>query len=212
MTSSYPISLLVDDWPCLVVGGGRVAERKVSSLLDAGASVRVVSLEVTDSLRGLADRGAIELFVREPAADDLDWARLVIIATDDSDLNARLAAECHARGLLVNVVDAPPLCNFYAPATVTRGPVLITISTGGASPGLARRLREMVEGLVGEEYGHLAELMGELRDEAMACLPGQADRAAAWLALLDSEVLGLLGEGKMDQARRQARKVLGLAD
>ena len=107
-------------------------------------------------------------------------------------------------------MDQPPLCNFYVPAVVERGPITVAVSTGGASPALAKRLRVLLEDAVGEEYGRLAALMAELRPEVMATYDRQPDRAAAWERLLGSEVLDLLRHDESDQARRRARELLGL--
>lgn len=210
MTQVYPIALLLEKRPCLVVGGGRVAERKVESLLAAGAQVTVVATRATEAITAWAEAGRIALHLRPYAPDDLQDALVVIVATDDAELNARISAECHQRGTLVNVVDQPALCNFYVPAVVERGPISIAISTGGASPALARDLRKLVERTIGEEYGLLAGLMSELRGEVIAAHERQEDRAAAWNRLLESDVLDMLRRGETDRARGQARETMGL--
>jgi siroheme synthase-like protein len=210
MTSTYPVSLLLDGRACLVVGAGRVAERKIAALLNAGAVVRVVALEACAAVQELADRGDIELSLRQFRDADLDGVFIVIVATDDTELNQRVSAECDRRGLLVNVVDQPALCNFYVPAVIERGPITLAVSTGGASPALAKHLRVLLEDTVGEEYGRLAELMAELRAEVIAAHDQQSDRAAAWERVLASEVLDLLRRDETDQARRRARELLGL--
>lgn len=212
MTRCYPISLVSDGLPCLVVGGGPVAQRKVTGLLQAGARVRVVATGVTAGLRELVRSGALELVEREAIPADMEGFRLVILATDDRRLNEALAKEAQQRGLLVNVVDMPDLCNFLVPATVHRGPVAISVSTGGAAPALAKYLRQQIEGVVGEEYGELATIMGELRSEATGRWATQPERAAAWDRLVHSEVLSLLRQGRADQARQAARTALGLDD
>jgi len=211
MAHCYPVALLLDGRPCLVVGGGRVAERKIASLLAAGAAMRVVAVEASAPVRQLADSGAIALSLREFREEDLDGVFLVIVATNNAELNSAVSAECDRRGLLVNVVDQPPLCNFYVPAVIERGPITLAISTGGASPALAKRLRILLEDVVGEEHGRLAALMAELRGEVMAAYDQQADRAAAWERLLDSDVLELLRRNETDQARRRARELMGLS-
>jgi precorrin-2 dehydrogenase / sirohydrochlorin ferrochelatase len=210
MTRCYPVALLLEGRPCLVVGGGRIAERKIASLRQAGASVRVVALEVSESVRRMADTGEIELHQRAFAVSDLDGVFLVIVATDNAYLNEHISAECRRRGQLVNVVDQPALCTFYVPATIERGPVSVSISTSGVGPALARHLRQLLEGVVGEEYGQLALLMGELRDEVKVTFDRQPERAAAWKRLLNSEVLDLLRRGETEAARRHARETMGL--
>jgi precorrin-2 dehydrogenase/sirohydrochlorin ferrochelatase len=210
MSRHYPVSLILEGRPCLVVGAGRVAERKVRSLLASGARVRVVGPEATPGLRRLSAGRDIELELRAAGPGDLPGAWLVIIATDDPDLNAQLFAEADRRGLLVNVVDAPALCNFHVPAAVVRGPVQVAVSTGGAAPALAKRLRQLLEQTIPPEWGHLAAVMGELRPQVMERWPTPPEREAAWNRLLESDVLQLLAEDQHDEARRRAREVLGL--
>lgn len=206
----YHISLLLENRPCLVIGAGRIAERKIGSLLDAGARVHVVALEASPAVSALAACDNIVLHLREYVPTDLDGAYVVIVATNDAELNSRVSAECHSRGILVNVVDQPALCSFYVPAVIDRGPVSIAISTSGASPALSKHLRVLLEDAVGEEYGLLSTLMHELRGEVIATFTQQPERAAAWECLLQSDVLALLREGRMDQARQFARQIIGL--
>lgn len=206
----YQISLLLENRPCLVIGAGRIAERKIGSLLDAGAKVRVVALEANPVVTALAASGQIDLQLREYAPTDLDDMFVVIVATNNAELNAYVSGECQRRGILVNVVDQPALCSFYVPAVIDRGPISLAISTSGASPALSKHLRVLLEDCIGEEYGQLSTLMHELRDEVKAAFGEQPERAAAWERLLQSDVLGLLREGKIDQARQYARQVMGL--
>lgn len=209
MSQGYPITLLVEGRPCLVVGAGRVAERKILSLLKAGASVRVVARNASAAVHGLAAEGAIDLQIRDYRDTDIDGAFVVVVATNDAELNNRISTECRRRGVLVNVVDQPPLCSFYVPALIQRGPVSLAISTSGAGPALAKHLRIVLEDVVGDEYGHLAELMDQLRPEVFAAYGEQSDRAAAWQRLLQSDILDWLHDGITDQARQHARELLG---
>jgi siroheme synthase-like protein len=195
---------------CLVVGGGRVAERKVEALLATGACVRVVALDTTEAISEWASSGHLELRKRGVEDDDLDGVFLAIVATGNADVNARLSARCEELRIPVNVVDQPDLCGFIVPATISRGPITIAVSTEGTSPALARHLRELLEGAVGEEYGELAALMGDLRAELRARYASGADRAAAWRRLLDGDALHLLRQGRSDEARALARDQLGL--
>jgi precorrin-2 dehydrogenase/sirohydrochlorin ferrochelatase len=210
MPSVYPISLLIEGRRCVVVGGGKVAERKVASLLEAEACVRVVSPEVTEEIGRLAQAGRIEWRQTEANEADVADAFLVIAATDDPQLNARVAAAAEAAGKLVNAVDQPADCNFFVPASVRRGPVLLTVSTGGGSPALAKRLRRELEAAFGPEYGELAALMERLRPEVMAAIGSQSERAEAWERILGSPVLELLKQGKPAEAEALARDVAGL--
>ncbi|HEY3396492.1 MAG TPA: bifunctional precorrin-2 dehydrogenase/sirohydrochlorin ferrochelatase [Armatimonadota bacterium] len=210
MKQPYLISLVLAGRTCLVAGGGPVAERKVIGILDAGAQVRVRSPRVTPRLEQLAAQGAIDLARRPVTAEDLEGVFLIFAATDNAAVNAWLAAEAARRGFLLNVADQPELCSFYVPAVVSRGPVTLAVATGGASPLLARRLRERLETVIGEEYGRLAELLDDLREEVKTTLPTPPERAAAWERVLDSPVLELLVQGETAAARAEARRQLGL--
>ena len=207
----YTVAMVLEGELCLVVGGGRVAERKVGGLLDAGARVRVVARQPCEGLRQAAQSGRIELLLGDVTDADLADPVLVIAATDDPEVNTWVAGECRARRIPVNVVDVPVLCTFYVPATFRRGPLTISIMTGGEAPALAKRLRRRLEEQVGEEYGLLADLMGSLRAEVRSETAERSDRREAWRRLAESdEVLRLLADGQEVEARVVARRILGL--
>lgn len=207
MTTGYPAILILDGRLGVVIGGGSVAERKVHTLLDAGAKVRVVADEAGTGIRGMADRGEIELVPRRYASGDVAGAAVAIAATDDVAVNQEVYEEAVAAGIPVNVVDDTSRCTFIAPSIVRRGDLLIAISTGGKGPALAVRLRERLEREIGEEYGGLVELLGELRLEVSA--PGDPqERAAAWYRVVDSDVLDLVRAGRIEEARARARELL----
>jgi siroheme synthase-like protein len=194
---------------CVVAGGGAVARRKVAGLLAAGADVLVVAPEIDEMPEGAAlARRAVRL-------DDLDGAVLAVCATDDAGVNAALAREAHRRGVLVNVTDDPDSGTFTVPAVARRGRVQIGVSTGGASPLLARRLRDELAAQVSDEHALLAELLAELRAEwepraAAAGVP-PAERRAAWQAVLELPLLELLRGDEAAEARRRAQAVLDRA-
>jgi precorrin-2 dehydrogenase/sirohydrochlorin ferrochelatase len=146
-----PIFLDVTGRKCLVVGAGDIAQRKVISLLEAGAEVMVVSPTVTEALSALARQGQIRHHRREYAAGDMEGAALVYAATDDAGLHKGLSEEAAARGIPINVADVPALCTFIAPAVLTRGSLKIAVSTGGASPGIAKRIVKQLERQFGPE-------------------------------------------------------------
>jgi precorrin-2 dehydrogenase/sirohydrochlorin ferrochelatase len=208
MAEVYPISLLIEGRRAVVVGGGSVAERKVIALLAAHGVVCVVAPETTPGLAELAANGSIEWKQGEATETDVEDAFIVILATDDPGLNARLASVAQDMGKLVNAVDQPEACNFFVPASVRRGALVLTASTGGASPALAKRVRRELESRYGPEYGELAELMGRLRREAPEQIPGQPGRARLWRRVLDSPVLGLLRQGRREEAEALARSLL----
>jgi precorrin-2 dehydrogenase/sirohydrochlorin ferrochelatase len=159
----YPVFLDLEGRRVLVVGGGRVAEGKVQGLLAAHADITVVAPSITGSLGELASSGRIHFVARSYAAQDLDRHRICFVATDDGAINAQVAADCRARGVWVNAADDPTNCDFILPAVVREGPVVVAASTGGASPAMARRLREDLTAFLDEGYGPLTELLAEVR-------------------------------------------------
>ena len=179
-----PIFLDLARRRCVVVGGGEVAARKTRSLLEADADVTVVSPEAAADLHVLADAGAITYYQRRYAAGDLEGAILVYAATGDSAVNAEVAAEGRARGLLVNVVDTPELCNFISPAVVRRGAMQLAISTSGRSPALARILRTQLESIIGPEYTLFTDMLGAARRRLKNLEPDLARRADIISAML----------------------------
>ena len=207
MTTGYPAILLLEGRLAVVVGGGAVAERKVRTLLDAGAKVRVVSPDLTKKIRAQADAGDIELVDRRYERGDLAGAAAVVAATDDEEVNRGVFAEATDAGIPVNVVDNVSLCTFTAPSIVRRGDLVVAISTGGNAPALAVRIRERMEREFGQEYARFLELMGELR--AQVEVPGDQDeRAKAWYRVIDSDVMDLVRAGDVDRARERATQLL----
>jgi precorrin-2 dehydrogenase/sirohydrochlorin ferrochelatase len=196
----YPLNLKIAGRRCVVIGGGNVADRKVGSLLECGAVVKLVSPEVCEDLDARAARNEIEWVRRPFQAGDLEGAVLAIAATDDRPVNEAVAAEGRALGVLVNVVDVPDLCDFYVPASISRGQLEITVSTGGASPMLAKRLRMQIEQQFGPEYEPFLALLARLRTELKARVPDRAQRNLAEEAFLNSAALSLLAEGKPEEA------------
>ena len=161
---------------CLVVGAGPIGLEKIDGLLAAEADVHVVALETIPEIARLAREGSIRLARRAYAESDLDGAFLVFAATSDTELNIRIYTEAEARAMLVNVVDVPPLCNFIMPSIVRNGPISIAISTRGASPALAKRLKREIAETFGEPYAQLASLLLEVRGWAKDTLPTYQDR------------------------------------
>ncbi|MFZ1881586.1 MAG: bifunctional precorrin-2 dehydrogenase/sirohydrochlorin ferrochelatase [Gaiellaceae bacterium] len=170
---------------CLVVGGGRVATEKVHGLLDCEANVVVVAPRVNDELRRLPVRIERRAF----RASDVDGRFLVIAATNDRAVNKSVSAEATARATLCNVADDPELCNFILPAIVRRDPILVGVSTGGASPALAQRIRGDIADLIRPEHAALADRLAELRPWAKRELASYEDRREFFQALV-SEALG----------------------
>ena len=188
----HPVFLDLRGRSCVVVGGGVVAQQKVESLLEAGARVTVVSSSLIEALEGLAATHEIVHHARAYRRGDLDAAALSYVAVDDETIQAAVAADAAARGVLVNVVDVPQLCTFIAPAVVRRDPVVVAVSTGGASPALARRLRQELEARVGEEYGVAATILARLRPVVQRAESDPQARARMFARLVEGSLLDAL--------------------
>lgn len=160
----YPVNLQIAGKPCLVIGGGKVGLRKIRTLLACGALVTVISPEVVEGIGVLAIEGTITLHRRSYRAGDLDGAFLVFAVTDNRLIQDQVAEEALARGVLLNIGDNPKRCDFHVPAQIRRGELLLTVSTGGASPALAKLIREQLEEQLSGEYGKVISLFGRIRD------------------------------------------------
>jgi siroheme synthase-like protein len=180
----YMTCLDLEGRSCLVVGGGSVALEKVRGLLECGARVTVVAPQVLPELAELD----VELVRRRYLTADLDARFLVVAATSISSLNRRVHADAEARSLLCNVVDVPELCNFILPAVLRRDPIAVAVSTGGASPALAQRLRDDIAGVVRPEHAELAERLRELRPWAKAHLPTYEARRRYFADVVSTEL------------------------
>ncbi|HEY2381655.1 MAG TPA: bifunctional precorrin-2 dehydrogenase/sirohydrochlorin ferrochelatase [Terriglobia bacterium] len=204
----YPIYLNLTGKRVVVIGGGEVAERKIEPLLDAGASINVVSPEVTSRILTLAGEKRIELHQRPFRAGDCAGATLVLCATDDGAVSREVFEQARTTGALVNTADQPALCDFIMPAVVRRGDIAIAISTSGTSPGLAARLRQKIARLIGPEYGRLAQLLSEARPQIRRQIPGEKERKALQYRILDSDIMTYLKENDIEGAERRLREII----
>ncbi|MDG9923072.1 MULTISPECIES: siroheme synthase CysG [unclassified Pseudomonas] len=194
----------------LVVGGGEVALRKARLLSDAGAQLRVVAPEIRGDLRELAGEGATSLRGYESA--DLQGVALVIAATDDEPLNARISAEAQALGIPVNVVDAPALCSVIFPAIVDRSPLIVAVTSGGDAPVLARLIRAKIETWIPATYGQLAGLAKRFRDRVKQLFPDVQQRRVFWEDVFQGQIAESVFAGKLGEAERLLdAKVAGAA-
>ena len=182
---------------CLVVGGGDVGLEKVEGLLACGGEVTLVAPSAHDELAVLAAEGSIAWERRTYVASDLDGSFLVIAATNDSEVNIAVHEDAESRAMLVNVVDVPPLCNFILPAIVRTGPLAIAISTAGASPALAKRMKREIAGQFGADYARLAVILNDARGWAKATLPTFQERRAFFDSIVNGEPdpIALLRDG-----------------
>ena len=204
-----PIFLSVQNQFCVVVGGGEIATRKVSLLLRAGAHLQIVAPELCPNLAALRDEGRIEHLARGYRNGDLDDAYLAIAATDNAETNHAVATAGRALGIPVNVVDHPEDGSFIMPSIIDRSPVIAAVSTGGASPVLARLIRSRLESLIPAGYGRLAELAGKFRERVKERFQDPADRRRFWDCILQGRVAERVFSGHMREAEVLMEHELG---
>lgn len=192
----YPVFLDLRGKPCVVVGGGKVAERKALSLLRAGARLKVISPALTPRLKKERDAGSFKHLGRTFRKGDLRGAFLVIAATDDARENTAITEH---RGLLVNVADRPELCNFIVPSTVHRGPLTIAISTSGASPAMARAIRQDIEARYGKAFGDYLRKLVRARRMALQEVSDSRKRQRLLKALASDKIISMLRKGRVPE-------------
>ena len=202
-TPFYIACLRLTGRRCVVVGGGEVGLEKVEGLLACDGRVTLIAPDAIEELRSLAEEGSIEWIPRQYETGDLEGTFIAIAATDDTDVNIRVYEDAERRAMLVNVVDVPPLCNFILPAIVRTGPLAIAISTAGASPALAKRIKAEIAATYGEPHARLAVLLNEARGWAKGTLPTYQDRKAFFEGIVNGEPdpIELLRSGDVDGVR-----------
>jgi siroheme synthase-like protein len=187
-TPFYIACLKLTGRRCLVVGGGEIGLEKVEGLLACDGAVTLMAPEAVPELEQLAREGSIRWERREYGGpEDLEGVFIAIAATDDTDVNIRIYEDAERRAMLVNIVDVPPLCNFILPAIVRTGPLAIAISTAGASPALAKRIKREIADSFGEPYARLAELLNEVRGWAKGTLPTYQDRKVFFETIVNGD-------------------------
>lgn len=206
----YPVFLDLEGRSCVVIGGGPIAEGKITGLLEAGARLTVVAPDLTPALAELDRRGRFERRNRNYRPGDLKGAFLAVAATDSRAVHERVAVEAKRRNVLLNVVDDIPLCQFIAPSVARRGDLTVAVSTGGKAPVLAVRLRQEIERLLRPEHARFLEIAATLRQPLASRYPDFAERRDLWYRLVDSEVLERLGRGDEEGAWSEIRAVTGL--
>jgi precorrin-2 dehydrogenase / sirohydrochlorin ferrochelatase len=197
-TPFYIACLKLSGRRCVVVGGGEIGLEKVEGLLACDAAVTLIAPSAEEALEDYAREGSIVWEQREYAGPaDLEGVFMAIAATDDTDVNIQVFDDAERRAMLVNIVDVPPLCNFILPAIVRNGPLAIAISTAGASPALAKRMKREIEGQFGEPYARLAVLLNEARGWAKGTLPTYQDRKEFFEGIVngDPDPVALLRDG-----------------
>jgi len=204
----FPVMLDLEGRECLVVGGGVVAARKVAGLLDAGARVTVVSPVLAPAVLDIARDGRLRWRPRGYATGDVAGFALVMVATDDDDVNALVAAEARERAIWVNCADDPARCDFILPSVLRRGPLTVSVSTGGASPTVAHMVREELEAVLPPDYAALTEVVADVRRGLRE--RGIAPAAQRWRDALDGELKRLVAAGRPAEARERLRERLGV--
>ena len=200
----YPIFLDLKGKPAVVVGGGAVTERKVRVLLESDADVTVIAPSVTPTIREWAENNQITLGERSFEPGDLAGAFCVYAGTDDHAVNVAVSQEAEQRRLLCNVVDVPALCNFIVPAIIDRGDLCIAVSTSGASPALAKKLKRELSEQFGPEWTALSELLARLRPEIKRRHPEESPRNEVLDRMLEAGVLEMLKDGRTEEAEETA--------
>jgi precorrin-2 dehydrogenase/sirohydrochlorin ferrochelatase len=205
----YPVHLDIQNRNVLVVGGGSVGTRKVKTLLDCSARVTVVSPEVSRKLRELAASGDIKLAERSYQSEDLNGVFVVIGATDDERLNQQISSDADRLNTLCNIADRPEVCNFILPSIVQRDDLVITISTSGQSPALAKKLRKALENQFGEEYGTLLQLMGAIRKKLLQQAHKPEAHKPLFERLINSDLIVMIQAGKTEEIDMLLFDILG---
>ncbi|HEY5790427.1 MAG TPA: siroheme synthase CysG [Gammaproteobacteria bacterium] len=203
-----PVFLDLRDHRCLVVGGGEVAERKTGLLLRAGAAVTVIAPQLCQGLRRRVADGAVTHHARRYAEGDLDGCRLAFACTDDRAVNAEVSRAAQARNIPVNVADDPALCSFIMPSIIDRSPIVAAVSTGGASPVLARLIRMRLEQLIPTTLGRLAGFTASFRDQVKARFASGRERKAFWEAVLQGPIAERVLAGQEPAARKMLEQAL----
>ena len=199
---NYPIFMDLKDQPCLVVGGGPVALRKIRLMRSAGAAITVIAPVLCDELTNeFGDQ--IKHLAREFESADVQGYRLITAATDSAEVNQQVSQSAQAINVPVNVVDQPELCSFITPSIVDRSPVVIAISTGGGAPVLARMLRAKLEAFIPASYGKLADSMSRFREKAKQALPEERDRRRFWETVVQGPIAELFFSGRDREAINQ---------
>lgn len=204
----YPVYLNLKGRRVVVIGGGEIAERKIESLLESGASVLVISPDVTPRIASLSEQKGIEIRDRKYTPGDCAGAALVFSAAADPEISRAVHQEATALGIFINTSDQPELCSFIMPAVVRRGDIGVAISTSGTSPALAARLRRKISGVIGPEYARLAELLSQIRPEIRSKVRTEGRRKDLHYRIIDSDIISLLKRDDIAPAERRLQEII----
>ena len=207
-----PLFLDIKNKPCLIVGGGAIAERKVSMLIRAQAKLSIIAPEITSELKRKVENSEIDWLGKEFEASDLKNYQLVIAATDDKNVNAKIAMHCRVKNILVNAADDAQNCDFILPSIIDRSPVQIAVSTGGASPVLARMLRTKLENCTPASYGHLAKLIEDNRIKVKEKFSTIDQRRKFWEQVLQGPIAELVFANQLSAAKQLLEDAISQTD
>ncbi len=196
----YPIMVDLTGKEVLVVGGGSVAARKISTLLEYGAVVSVVSKDLSDEIKSHVDSNKVRYLGEEFSLVFLKEKFLVIAATDDAELNHRISQVAEEKGMLINAVDQPADCNFIVPSIIKRGDLIVAVSTSGKSPALAKKIRKELTDYFGDEYDFFLRLMGKIRNEILASGSDQKENSRIFHRIVDSELFETIKRDELEKA------------
>ena len=207
MAGYYPIFVDLNDRPCVVVGGGEVAERKIKGLLKSNARVTVVAPKLSSGIAALGRAKKIVILKRKYKRGDLADALVAIGASDDAKVNLAVHREAVLRRISVNIVDEPGLCSFIVPSVIRRGDLVIAISTSGGAPALAKKIRLEIEALIGKEYGQLLKIIGPVRRNLLKKGVNRVKKERVIKELLDSSMLANLKKGPIKDIRARIENI-----
>lgn len=208
----YPVYLDLKGRDVTVIGGGKVAERKVRTLISSGADVTVISPDLTQGLKGLLTVRKIRYIKRRYRKGDLDNTVMALIATDDRATNEEIASSIKETNVLINIADIPGKSNFILPSIVERGDLIISVSTSGKSPAFAKQTRKELERIFGKEYELFIKILGMVRKRLLENVRSEKKRRSIFQRLVKSDVLMLLKEGKRSEAEILIKDITGIDD
>ncbi|NLU47674.1 MAG: bifunctional precorrin-2 dehydrogenase/sirohydrochlorin ferrochelatase [Syntrophomonadaceae bacterium] len=210
MASLFPIFVSLENKRCLVVGGGKVAERKVENLLEYPVQIDLVSPQATPKLQNWATEGKVNWIARNFQLTDIQDAFLVFAATDDLQINREIARLCQKEGILVNAVDDPAYCDFFVPSIIRRNSLVLAISTEGKSPAYAKRLRRQMEEIITDAHGKFVDLLGEQREIVKETVPDIRIRQAIFEAMAGLDILDLITAGRDEEIKERFKECMSL--
>jgi uroporphyrin-III C-methyltransferase/precorrin-2 dehydrogenase/sirohydrochlorin ferrochelatase len=196
----FPLFINLKNKPCLVVGAGEIAARKIELLAKAGADITVIAPEISSQVSQLKNTYDLNIIQRSFTADDIHRQRLIISATNQKNINKLVTTTAEEHNIPVNVVDNPSLCSFIVPAIIDRSPIVAAISSGGASPVLTRLLRAKIESLIPPAFGRLAQLAEKYRGLVKEHINPPSERRIFWEKTLQGSIAELFYSGKETEA------------